>query len=218
MPDPGRLADAARALLPAGVAVAAADPCAPPPPLLPGEAIPGAVDKRRREFAAGRDAVHRAMQALDLPPVPVPMGADRAPHWPQGLTGSITHTDTACLAAVTPQTVLWALGLDLETDTPLPRDLWDSVLLPAEILDLPRDPAAAGAEAKLVFSAKEAAYKAQYMLSRQIIGFDALRVRRVGADRFTAAFQDSCGPFAREALLQGRHARLEGHVLTVVSI
>ena len=57
-----------------------------------------AVPQRRREFFAGRLAAHRAMEALGHLPEPVPMGQDRAPVWPQGLVGSISHGAGACAA------------------------------------------------------------------------------------------------------------------------
>lgn len=215
MPDPDRLVAAARAILPPRVALAAADPRAPAPPLLPGETAGRAVDKRLREFAAGRQAARSAMAALGLPAVPLPMGADRAPHWPAGVLGSITHTDTACLAAVALSDAVQGVGIDLEPDGRLDPDLWDTILLPAEVMALPRD--GAGQAALLVFAAKEAAYKAQYALTRSLIDFHALQVT-LGPSTFTAQWQITRGPFRQGAMMEGRHCRTEGHILTALAL
>lgn len=200
----------ARAILPPGVAVAAADPRADRP--VPPGAPPGAVPARLREFAAGRAAVARALAALGLPPLAVPMGADRAPLWPAGVTGSITHTATACLAAVAPAAQLAGLGLDLEPDRPLPPDLWDSVLTPAERAALPADDP--GGRALTLFCAKEAAYKAQYPLTRTLIDFHTLQIAPDDA-RFTARLTRPVPPLAAGRALPGAWGRAGGHVLAV---
>ncbi|NGM44050.1 4'-phosphopantetheinyl transferase superfamily protein [Rhodobacter sp. SGA-6-6] len=211
MPD-AALTALARQLLPPGTAVAAADP-ARLWPLLAGEAPPAAVPARLAEFSAGRHAARAALQALGLPPAAIPMAADRAPVWPKGVAGSITHTRRACLAAARRG---GGLGIDLEEDEDLPADLWDSVLLPEE-QDWARGQAAPGRAAKLAFSAKEAAYKAQYARSRRLFGFDTLALSFHG-DGFTATFRAAAAPFAMGDRLQGRWGRAAGHVLTVVAL
>jgi 4'-phosphopantetheinyl transferase EntD len=211
MPDLDHLAAVARGLLPEGAAVAAADP-GQLYPLLPGEALPGAIPSRGREFSAGRHAARTALALLGLPSCPIPQGDDRAPVWPSGISGSITHTHLACLAAVIRGPVL---GLDLEEDLPLDTFLWDSILGPEEQAWASGAPDP-GLAAKLIFSAKEAAYKAQYPIGRQLFGFDTLAIA-VTDDRFTATFRHSVLPFAGGHVLQGRHSRAEGHILTVVT-
>ncbi len=214
MPDLAALVALARGLLPEGVAVAGADP-GEMHPLMPGETLPGAVPARLREFSAGRKAARAALAALGAGPlVAIPQGDDRAPVWPEGVTGSITHTRRACLAAVARGSA--GLGLDLEEDTGLDPGLWDSVLLPEEAAWC-RAEADPGRAAMLVFSAKEAAYKAQYQRSRQLFGFDTLQVA-VTPEGLTATFTRDVPPFAAGHVLRGRQARAAGHVLTVFAL
>jgi 4'-phosphopantetheinyl transferase EntD len=208
MPELTRLSAAARAILPQGVAVAAADPGVLYP-LLPGETLPGAVPARLREFSAGRHAARLSLTNLGHPVQPIPQGDDRAPVWPQGIAGTITHSRHACLAAVSKGA---GIGLDLEEDDPLPDDLWQSILLPKEQAWALLQPDS-GHAAKVIFSAKEAAYKAQYPVSLALFGFDTLLVR-VTDGRFSATFQRSVGPFEKGFVLGGRIARSEGHILT----
>jgi 4'-phosphopantetheinyl transferase EntD len=211
MPELAPLVSLARRLLPEGVAVAGADP-GMMHPLLAGEALPGAVPARLREFSAGRHAARAALAALGEALAPVPRGDDRAPVWPQGVAGSITHTRGACLAAVARGRA--GLGLDLEEDAPLDPSLWETVLLPEEAAWARGEPDP-GRAAMLVFSAKEAAYKAQYAITRSLFGFEVLRVA-ITPGGLAARFTRDIAPFAAGDVLHGRHGRAEGHVLTAV--
>lgn len=217
MPDFAALAVVARGLLPATIAVAAADPTQPAPALWRGEALPNGLAARQREFAAGRHAARVAMAQLGQPVQAIPIGPDRAPIWPGGLIGSITHSATLCLAAVTQAPRL--IGIDLEPASPLADDLWDTVLLPDERAALAHVAAAAldaALIAKLIFSAKEAVYKAQYARSKTLFGFEVIHIT-LGQDSFTARFTQAVAGFAAGSTLNGRYTQTQGHFLTVVS-
>lgn len=73
--------------------------------------------------------------------------------------------------------------------------------------------------AKLIFSAKEAAYKAQYPLSGMLFGFEMLEL---SIDRdaccFTASFQSAQGPFAKGAVLAGSYVHAAGLLVTGVAV
>ena len=214
MPETPPLLVALRGLLPPDVAAGWADPQGAHP-LLPGEDLPGATPARLREFAAGRAAVRAALAALGLPAMSIAHGKDRAPVWPVGVTGSITHTGTQCLAVVARDTVLRGIGVDLEPAVPLDRDLWDTILLPDEqraLMRLPPDQR--GLAAKTAFSAKEAAYKAQYARSKTLFGFEVMHLTQTD-DQFTARFRDPVPPFAAGDWIDGRIAVTAGHILTL---
>ncbi|WP_022702404.1 4'-phosphopantetheinyl transferase family protein [Pseudorhodobacter ferrugineus] len=207
------LTAAARAILPASVAVATSDPTAAAQPLWLGETLRGAVDSRLREFAAGRAAARQAFALLGVDPAAIPQGPDRAPVWPTGITGSITHSATLCLAAVTRDAML--IGIDLEPDTPLAPDLWDTVLLPAE-QEMLRSNSNAPLLAKRIFSAKEAAYKAQYARSKTLFGFDVIQII-LSDSSFTARFTTSVPNFPAGTTLHGRAISVANHILTAVT-
>ena len=210
----------ARPLLPGSVALSSTDPGRPQPAALPEEraALSRARPARLREFDAGRAAARAAMAALGLPPAPVLHGADRAPVWPEGLTGSIAHCATACLAAVARQHDIRALGLDLEENNPLPDDLIETVCTPVErshLAALPRSER--GALAKRIFCAKEASYKAQYPLSRTLFDFHTLQIGFDDAPgAFTARFLRAVPPFDAGTVLRGRLATGNGLIVAAV--
>lgn len=130
--------------------------------------VEGSVEKRQAEFCGGRLSAHQAIRQLGLDPGPILTDPDRSPIWPAGIVGSISHTDGYCCAAVARKENIKAIGLDVEVDTPLEEDLIEQVCLPEEKQWLSGQTAATrGTCSKLIFCAKEAAYKCQYPLTKQ---------------------------------------------------
>jgi 4'-phosphopantetheinyl transferase EntD len=179
---------------------------------LPGEALQ-AIPARRLEFAAGRAAARQALVELGLPAAAIPMQPDRSPQWPLGVAGSITHSATACLAAVTNRCKL--IGLDLEPATPLEAALWPDILLRQEqtLLKTRSQPERL---AKLIFSAKEATYKAQYPVSRTLFGFDVIHIT-LQDHSFTATFTTDIPGFPKGTTLHGSYSLIENHFLTALT-
>lgn len=209
-------------VLPRGVAVAARDPRLRPdaPNSVEAQVVSGAVPLRQAEFHAGRAAARSAMVSLGLPPLPVPAGADRAPIWPQGLTGSISHTATACVAALGLADDWAGIGVDLEEDSALDRTLITEICTVSELSWLDTQPLAERARmAKLIFSAKEAVYKAQYPVSGRLFGFDAIAVHIDRANSsFHAVFETPQGAFSKGATLAGSYAHAAGVLVTGVAL
>ena len=199
------LAAALAAMLPQA-AVGWADPATTPP----GDQPIGAVALRRAEFAAGRAAVVKAMGGLGLPVMAVPMGADRAPVWPAGITGSITHTRAVALAAVTRGGVL---GIDAELEGAVAPDLWETILTRAERAVVAGDPALA----TVIFCAKEAVYKAQYPVTGALFGFDRLEVT-LDEGAFAARFTAKTGPIVAGTVWYGQYANIAGHIIAAIHI
>jgi 4'-phosphopantetheinyl transferase EntD len=165
---------ALRDMLGPSVAVALSDPRAQVDDLWPDEQayVTRAIPKRRFEFAAGRRAARQALTELDLPPTMIPQAPDRAPIWPKGVIGSITHCDTLCITALAPQSIYRSLGIDIERNTPLPADLEAVVATPSEQRALATLPSPQRLHmAKQIFCAKEALYKAQYPVTQLRLGF-----------------------------------------------
>jgi len=173
-----------------------------------------AVPTRRAEFAAGRAAARTAMSMLEWPQASVPKGPDRAPLWPAGLTGSITHDGALALAALAPAGTIRGIGIDAEHAAPLPPDIAGTALSDAERKAV----AAAGPLAgRMVFSVKEAAYKCLYPMTGEILGFDAMQVvLDLRGDTATARLTRATGPFPAGHTLCARIAQAEGRILVAV--
>ena len=220
--DPDLVAGLTGAVLPRGLSIVARDPRRMPMVTEPQEvaAVKNAVPRRLAEFHAGRAAARAAMVALGLPPRPIPMGPDRAPLWPEGLTGSISHSADACVAVVGLRNDWAGIGVDLEEATALAPDLFSAICTEAEQKWLATQPASErGLMAKLIFSAKEAAYKAQFSITGELFGFQTLEL---SIDRekttFNAVFQMAKGPIAVGSILAGSYAHAAGLLVTGVAV
>jgi 4'-phosphopantetheinyl transferase EntD len=135
-------------------------------------AIQNALPARRREFIAGRVLARRAMRRLGHAMMAVPIGIDRAPIWPNDLTGSISHTPTWCAVAVAQKSLCKSIGIDIEEQAFFPPELWSTVCTVEEIKWLGLLPEERREfAAKLIFSAKESAYKACFQIVRTVPDF-----------------------------------------------
>lgn len=124
--------------------------------LYPAEraAIQYSVEKRRAEFATGRWCARQALMRLGRQPQALPPGADRIPVWPEGVSGSISHTQGYTCALVAKLAV--GLGVDVERlDRDVSQGTWDLILGDCEQRRF-QSPA----EKLMAFSAKEAFCKA----------------------------------------------------------
>ncbi len=162
------------------IGIGVSDPKAPEGTLRPEEepAMARTVEKRRLEFTSGRVAARQAMLDMGHAPKAVLMAPDRSPIWPDGLVGSITHSDDACIAVVTQGSSRRSIGIDIEPDTPLDLDLEEVICTPSERAWLDAHcKERRGHLAKQIFCMKESFYKALYPLTGQILGFEDVEVR-----------------------------------------
>ncbi|MFI4979769.1 MAG: 4'-phosphopantetheinyl transferase [Nevskiales bacterium] len=161
-------------LFPVGVAAAAR--------LQPGDAallyaeeaqhLGKAIAKRVGEFAAGRICARQVLEQLGIHGFPLLVREDRRPQWPDGIVGSITHTQGFYAAVAARREDYQAIGVDAERVGRVGRHLWPKICTAAEVVWLEglseTEQARAGA---LIFSGKEAFYKCQYGLTESWVGF-----------------------------------------------
>ncbi|WP_371933137.1 4'-phosphopantetheinyl transferase [Bradyrhizobium sp. CCGUVB23] len=129
----------------------------------------GVVQRRRREFAWGRHHAREALERLGFAPVPILSGADRAPIWPSGAMGSISHSSSDCGAVAGRSSDVLALGLDIEDEEPLEGDLLPIICTPAEIELSEWSNSRVGP--KLIFAIKEAVYKSYAPATGEFLDF-----------------------------------------------
>lgn len=155
------------------------------------EVVANAVESRRREFATGRRLARVLLRELGFADAPLLPDAQRAPQWPSGAIGSISHSDGWCSVAVAPATEIVALGIDVESTLELEERLWDQVLGPDERRPLIRlPPARARRVAMQVFCAKEALFKAQHPLTKSWLGFEGAAIELAADGSFTIGICD----------------------------
>jgi enterobactin synthetase component D len=136
-----------------------------------------AVVKRQAEFIAGRVVACDAIRALGERPVQLTIGNGRAPVWPEGIIGSISHNEHWAVA-VAEKIKCWSLGVDVET--------WISDKLSVALTNIVGEcteiallkglsmPYIKGIT--LLFSGKESLFKALYPIANQYFDFSDSKV------------------------------------------
>jgi 4'-phosphopantetheinyl transferase EntD len=106
------------------------------------------------------------------------MAEDRAPIWPDGVVGSITHTGGFAAAAVAWAADIAGLGIDSERiiDPATARDIADICMVDeATLVEAPHGRSFCEF-CTFVFSAKEAVFKCLFPLARKFLEFSDVRI------------------------------------------
>lgn len=178
-----------------------------------------AVEKRRREFGAGRTLARRALAELGGPDLAIlTRPGSRAPAWPAGFIGSISHTSDYAVAAVARLGDLAGIGVDVEDWRRLGQHLEPRILTARE---LDRELAGLEADARrvvvaILFSAKEAFYKLQHPLTSASLGFCDVEVEIDAGGAFQLVCLKAEGPFASGRSFEGRYAVAGERVATAI--
>jgi 4'-phosphopantetheinyl transferase EntD len=184
------LVQAIRAILPAGTVLEAGmiDEIDLAPFASELVLIAGAVPKRRKEFQAGRAYARKALTVLAKAPEPILRDFGRAPIWPSGFVGSISHTAELCGAVVAKDSDVTTIGLDLENARDLEPEIIPMVCNGQElaraafVLNLPF-----GQAAMALFSIKESVYKAYWPVAGEFLDFMDVEINVTRPGNFTAS-------------------------------
>jgi len=135
--------------------------------LLPAEAaaFAGSVLKVRRASGAARIVARMLLSRFGREPHAIPKSTAGMPVWPEGIVGSLAHDAKIAVAAMAAQPDFQSVGIDIEPAEPLAPDLLDIVTTAKERERIEDDPL----RGRLLFSIKEAVYKAVYPLDRTFL-------------------------------------------------
>lgn len=164
--------------------------------LLPEElaVFSASVLKVRRASGAARIVARDLMSRFGQAPRAIPKSMAGMPVWPDGIVGSLAHNSSVAMAAMALRRDYLSVGIDVEPATPLAPDLLDIVATASERDRIQDDPC----QGRLLFSVKEAIYKAVYPLDRTFLdhhdvevslaaGTAAVRNGRVVSFRYSVA-------------------------------
>lgn len=214
MTDPSPIAG----LFPASVATACRRIGGDEPVLYPQEQayLEKAIEKRRREFAAGRACAREALGRLGIAATPILRDERSAPRWPGGTVGAISHSHTWAGAAVARAGDSAGIGLDIETMGRVSMNIARKVLTPAEADRLAGTPESHRRQyLALVFSAKEAVYKCLAALVPVPLRFQDAEIRVTGPYDLAVAMGEAASrAFPACARIQGRYGIFDGCVFT----
>lgn len=186
------------------------------------EKLKDAHPKRREKYLAGRLCAYLAFKKAGVAsPQNISMSEDGSPIWPEGWTGSITHSEGLASAAIAKKAQIQSLGIDSE---PLMTEktyanVAARILFGKELEDL-RPPTWSSVEwATLVFSAKEAIYKCLRPLCGAYFGFEDAEIDAVDVQKGHFKFhltRDIGGPFTTGWQGEGSFEKKEGWIHTIV--
>lgn len=180
------------------------------------ELIARAVESRRREFSTGRRLARRLLVERGIAPGSILRDADRVPIWPVGVTGSISHCREHAVVAVCDANACFGVGVDIEPDEPVKPGIERIVCTAAERSWLDGEEGgeeARGRRVKLVFSAKEATYKAFYPRVRVFWNFHDVTLE---LDERSGVFVATLPPSAGRSTIEGRFVRGHGTIVSGV--
>lgn len=140
-------------------------------------AVAGAIASRRRQFAAGRRCARLALTGAGFEATAIPVGERRAPRWPAGATGSISHTEGYVVSVAARRSSAadgagLTIGIDAERLGRVGENLYSWLFVDVEQRDLRRlGPERRDVAATAMFGAKEAFYKAQFAVTGAWVNF-----------------------------------------------
>jgi 4'-phosphopantetheinyl transferase EntD len=173
--------------------------------------VANAVEERIAEFRAGRHCAREALRTLGREPVAI-LAANRAPIWPEGVVGAITHCKGYCGAVVASDSAASGVGFDAQIQNSVSAEIWVQIASPSE-----RGDEAPEAWRTVVFSAKEALYKAQYSITQSWLGFEEVSIDASGPGTFRAWLERDVPGLARLGqFVPGRYVEEQGFVFAAV--
>lgn len=184
------------------------------PPLPPQ--LLRAAPRRKAEFIAGRRCAAEAIRRLTGRAAFPGMGEDRAPIWPEGVVGAISHSHERAIALAGSSERFCGIGIDIERllSEEEACDIAPQVLTANERLSLGNDidPFMTG----LIFSAKESLFKALYPTVRRLFFFEAAELS--GYEECGSASlrltTDISGEWRKGTDIPFHFCRFEGFLLT----
>lgn len=133
---------------------------------------PRAVQKRRVEFALGRAAAHEALGMIGRDTEAILKGRTHEPIWPEGVVGSITHSNGIAIAAVAPIEQTHGIGIDVQgIKENVSFGITQKVCSKLEFEWVNANKEEKMKRLFMIFSAKESIFKALYPIEKIFLDF-----------------------------------------------
>lgn len=181
-----------------------------------------AVARRRAEYLASRYAARIALDVLGVANFVLANDADRAPLWPKGVVGSLTHTAARAVIITAPADIDYQIGVDAEAliEPAKALELCSMIVSESEVDYFTQSGIGLPLGLTLAFSLKESLFKALYPELRQFIDFHAAEVIELdtAAGRATLALTGTLNErFAAGRQFYAYFEQRQDEVLTVVA-
>jgi enterobactin synthetase component D len=185
------------------------------------ENIKGAVNKRQSEFLAGRYCAKQALEQYNICNYTLFALENRAPSWPKGYVGSITHTSENALSVVAQDSEYAGLGIDAE-DILSPQkvsDIREIITTETEYNFLKEHYLDINIAFTLVFSAKESLYKALNPIVDIFFDFQAVEIHELTQNTFKLALAiDLSSTYKKGHIFEGSYLLNKQQIITIITI
>ncbi|WP_320732106.1 enterobactin synthase subunit EntD [Enterobacter roggenkampii] len=169
--------------------------------------------KRKAEHLAGRIAAAHALPDHTVPGI----GPSGEPLWPEGVSGSITHSGTQAMAVAVryPDALV---GIDCEAILPdrEAREIQDGIINAQEAMCLTRSGYPFALALTLAFSAKESLFKALFPTARRYMGFDFSRVTALNQKTIALTLSHPAGRYQQGKCYSLTWQHVNGEVYTLI--
>lgn len=185
------------------------------------EAIDGAVKKRKAEFLCGRFLAHKALKQLDFSVEHIPIGKNRAPIFPNGCLGSISHTQREAICAAARLSDFQYLGVDLEEviTTSTMNEVESLIINEAEKRLIYHTGLTPEAALTLAYSVKESIFKALHPSVGYYFDFSAARIKALSTSSgevICSLARDLSPELPAETLISGEFCIDDNTVLSAI--
>ncbi|MBW4212995.1 enterobactin synthase subunit EntD [Enterobacter asburiae] len=172
--------------------------------------------KRKAEHLAGRIAAAHALSAINERAIPG-IGPSGEPLWPEGVSGSITHSGTQAMAIVVRDRPA-LIGIDCETILS-----WnEAVAIKEGIVNAQEDASLSGTgypyalALTLAFSAKESLFKALFPEVKEYMGFDCSQATALDERTLTLTLAHPAGRYHQGVSFTLAWQRTDDNICTMI--
>ena len=158
--------------------------------------------KRKAEHLAGRIAAAHALPDHTVPGI----GPSGEPLWPEGVSGSITHSGTQAMAVAVRHPGREA------------REIQDGIIDAQEAMCLTRSGYPFALVLTLAFSAKESLFKALFPTARRYMGFDCAQVTALNQQTIALTLSHPAGRYQQGKCFSLAWQRVNGEVYTMIVV
>lgn len=184
------------------------------------EKLSVAVIKRKAEYLAARYAARQLLQSYGCDSVPS-LGPDRAPVWPSGWNGSISHSCECAIVIITPEHLGLTPGVDVEFFPTEPLNETADIFTSSYEQTLLKASGVGYDIALLIaFSAKESLYKALYPKVGLFFSFDAASICQINPYIKTVTLelrQTLSSDYIEGKKITCRYTMLDEGVVTIIA-
>lgn len=180
-----------------------------------------AVAKRKSEYLAGRYLAKLALADKGINNFKLLSDDNRCPLWPNGITGSISHTQNIAFCVLANNANSKGLGVDVEYWIKKQSEslIQDSIIDDSEKHLIENSALPFNQGFTLVFSAKESLFKALYPQIGRYFGFSSAKLTRIDLNKATIHFElaENLSPnVPKKTTYALSFALYETHVLTLL--